>query len=211
MFVCEFVELELGAVVIVGLGNPGSEYEGTRHNLGARCVLELGRRLGVEVSRRRWRSLVGSSVLPDGRTVWLVLPQTMMNLSGRAAFEAVRDTGASVSDVWAVYDEIDLPLCRLRIRVGGSSAGHNGVRSLTSSLGSDGFVRFRVGVGRPATRARSSGVSYVLGRFSRAEAERLPSVVEGVASALSAALADGVTRAMDLYNRSGSLGCEELA
>ena len=202
-------------LLIVGLGNPGPEYATTRHNLGALCVQELGRRLRTPIDRKRWKSVVGSTLISPGlpgageRRVWLLLPQTMMNLSGRAVSEALRDVGSSTASVWAVYDELDLPLCRLRIRVGGSAAGHNGVRSLIASLGTDAFVRFRIGVGKPPT-ARA-GAGYVLGKFSKTEAASVPAVVAGVASALQEALASGVERAMDLYNRSGSLGCEEIA
>jgi peptidyl-tRNA hydrolase, PTH1 family len=197
-------------VVIVGLGNPGSEYAGTRHNLGQTCVLELARRVGVEVSRRRWQSRVGSFASFDGSSrVWLVLPQTFMNLSGRAVASCVRDLGLTASDVWVVHDELDLPLCRLRIRQGGSSAGNNGVKSIIASLRTADFWRFRIGVGKPPSPR--AGVGYVLGRWSRAEASRVPFVVSGVADALEVALRDGLVRAMDLHNRSGSLGCEELA
>lgn len=196
-------------VVIVGLGNPGPEYAGTRHNLGQACVLELARRVGVEVSRKRWQSLVGSFAFGEsGSRVWLVLPQTFMNLSGRAVASCVRDLGLAPSDVWVVHDELDLPLCRLRIRQDGSSAGNNGVKSIIASLRGSSFWRFRVGVGKPP--AARAGVGYVLGRWSRAEASVVPVVVGGVADALEVALRDGLVRAMDLYNRSGSLGCEEL-
>jgi PTH1 family peptidyl-tRNA hydrolase len=202
-------------VVIVGLGNPGAEYAGTRHNLGETCVRELGRRLGVEITRKRWRSLVGFADVGLGGAggftgrVWLVLPQTFMNLSGAAVASALRDVGVGPDSLWVVHDELDLPLCRLRIRRGGSSAGNNGVKSIISALGTDGFWRFRIGVGKPPSSRR--GVDYVLGRWSRVEATRVPLVVEGVASALEEALRSGIVRARDLYNRSGALGCEELA
>jgi PTH1 family peptidyl-tRNA hydrolase len=201
-----------GSLLIVGLGNPGPGYARSRHNMGWLCVEELARRLHVSVSRRRWQSRAGYTELPSGSgRLWLLMPQTMMNLSGGAVKRAVREIGLPVPSVWLVYDELDLPLCRLRIRVGGSAAGHNGVRSVIAALGSSDFVRFRVGVGRPAGSGREAGVRHVLGRFSRAEEERLASVVSGVAGALELALAAGVARAMDVYNRAGSLGCEELA
>jgi PTH1 family peptidyl-tRNA hydrolase len=194
--------------LIVGLGNPESEdYGDTRHNLGFTCVRELARRLDVKVDRKRWHSLVGRS---EARGLWLVLPQTYMNLSGAAVARALKDTGIGPRNTWVVYDELDLPMCRMRIRVGGSGAGHNGVRSLISSLGTDEFVRFRVGIGKPSHKGSSSGVHYVLGRFTKAEAARLPHVVGGVADALEVALDAGVERAMDRYNRPGALGCEEL-
>jgi PTH1 family peptidyl-tRNA hydrolase len=193
--------------LIVGLGNPESEYGDTRHNMGFACVRELARRLGVSVERKRWDSLIGRS---EKKGVWLVMPQTYMNLSGQSVAKALRDTKLTPAQTWLVYDELDLPLCRMRIRVGGSGAGHNGVKSVISSLGTDEFVRFRVGIGKPSRKGRESGVHYVLGRFTKAEAERLPTIVSGVADALELALDAGVERAMDRFNRPGALGCEEL-
>ncbi len=194
--------------LIVGLGNPEAEYANTRHNLGVACAQELARRLGVRIDRKRWQSLVGHS---DERHVWLMLPQTYMNLSGEAVAKAVRDVRVPPQNVWVVYDELDLPLCRTRIRRGGSAAGHNGVRSLISSLGTPDFVRFRVGIGKPPRKGSQPGRQHVLGKFTKAETERLPGIIDGVADALELALEAGVERAMDRYNRPGSLGCEELA
>jgi peptidyl-tRNA hydrolase, PTH1 family len=201
-------ELVREELLIVGLGNPESEYADTRHNLGFACVRELAKRLAVKVERKRWDSLVGHS---EARGVWLVMPQTYMNLSGQAVAKAVRDIRVPPQQVWVVYDELDLPLCRMRIRRGGSGAGHNGVLSIMSSLGTPDFVRFRVGIGKPARKGSQSGRHYVLGRFTKAEAERIPAIIDGVASALELAIDAGVERAMDRYNRAGSLGCEELA
>ena len=194
--------------LIVGLGNPESEYADTRHNLGFACVRELAKRLGAKVDRKRWDSLVGHS---EAHGVWLVLPQTYMNLSGQAVAKAARDIKVPPQQVWVVYDELDLPLCRMRIRRGGSGAGHNGVLSIISSLGTPDFARFRVGIGKPARKGSQSGRHYVLGRFTKAESERVPAIIDGVAGALELALEAGVERAMDRYNRAGSLGCEELA
>jgi PTH1 family peptidyl-tRNA hydrolase len=196
-------------LLIVGLGNPGPEYAGSRHNLGWRCLGEFARRVGIPLSRRRWRSVVGSGTA-CGRRLWLVEPQTYMNLSGRAVRDACRDLGIRTESVWVVHDEIDLPLCRLRVKVGGSAAGHNGIESIISALGDDGFVRFRVGVGKPRRRGSEAGIRHVLGRFSRAEAAMVDTVVAGVASALEEALRSGVPSAMNSYNRPGSLGCEEV-
>ncbi len=192
--------------LIVGLGNPESEYGDTRHNLGFACAQELARRLGVDINRKRWKSLVGRS---EARGVWIVLPQTYMNLSGEAVKAAMRDTGVAASQVWVVHDELDLPLCRLRIQRGRSGAGHNGVLSIISALGTKDFARFRVGIGRPSHRSSDIGVRYVLGRFTKAESEKLEKVVSGVVDALELALESGLERAADKYNRAGALGCEE--
>jgi PTH1 family peptidyl-tRNA hydrolase len=194
-------------LLIVGLGNPESEFADTRHNLGFACVNEFARRLGVKVDRKRWQSLVGRS---ESRGIWLMLPQTYMNLSGQAVARALKDLSLTPQQMWVVHDELDLPLCRMRIRRGGSGAGHNGVLSLISSLGTPDFVRFRVGIGKPARKGSPAGRHYVLGRFTKAEAARLPKIVDGVADALELAIASGIERAMDRYNRPGALGCEEL-
>ncbi|HEY8951688.1 MAG TPA: aminoacyl-tRNA hydrolase [Candidatus Dormibacteraeota bacterium] len=201
-------ELVREELLIVGLGNPESEYADTRHNLGFACLRELAKRLGVKVERKRWDSLAGHS---EARGLWLVMPQTYMNLSGQAVAKAVRDIHVPPQQVWVVYDELDLPLCRMRIRRGGSGAGHNGVLSIINSLGTPDFARFRVGIGKPARKGSQSGRHYVLGRFTKAESERIPAIVDGAASALELALEAGIERAMDRYNRAGSLGCEELA
>jgi PTH1 family peptidyl-tRNA hydrolase len=200
---------EQSTLVLVGLGNPGAEYARTRHNLGWACLEAFAARVGIELSRRRWRSRVGCGEA-GGHRLWLLEPQTFMNLSGRSVFEATRDLGVGPESVWVVYDELDLPLCRLRIKVGGSAAGHNGVKSIIASLHSDAFVRFRVGVGKPPRPGSSAGVGHVLGRFSRAEEGVLDKVTSGVADALQTAVAEGLPRAMELYNRAGSLGCEEV-
>jgi len=194
--------------LIVGLGNPESDYADTRHNLGFACVRELARRMGARIDRKRWQSLVGHS---EPRGVWFVLPQTYMNLSGQAVAKALRDTNLTAEQLWVVHDELDLPMCRMRIRRGGSGAGHNGVLSIIGALGTPEFVRFRVGIGKPARKGSQEGRHYVLGRFTRTEAARLPSIVDGVATALEVALDAGLEKAMERFNRAGSLGCEELA
>lgn len=193
--------------LIVGLGNPETEYGDTRHNLGFACVRELARRFRTPIDRKRWESLTGHS---EAHGVWLVMPQTYMNLSGQAVAKALKDTKLTPEQTWVVYDELDLPLCRMRIRRGGSGAGHNGVRSIISALGTDEFVRFRVGIGKPARKGSQSGRHYVLGRFTKAESERVPTIVSGVADALELALDAGLERAMDRFNRAGALGCEEV-
>ncbi len=141
-------------LLIVGLGNPEEDYADTRHNLGFACVRELARRLEVKIDRKRWQSLVGHS---EARGVWFVLPQTYMNLSGEAVAKALRDTKLTPEQLWVVHDELDLPLCRLRIRRGGSGAGHNGVISIISSLGTVGSVHEgggRAGAGHRRRRGR---------------------------------------------------------
>jgi PTH1 family peptidyl-tRNA hydrolase len=197
-------------LVLVGLGNPGPEYAHTRHNVGWACLDRFAAQASIELSRRRWRSRVGCGLVA-GRRVWLLEPQTYMNLSGRAVFEATRDLDVGAESVWVVYDEMDLPLCRLRIRQGGSAAGHNGIKSVMASLHSDAFVRFRVGVGKQEGRGSEAGARHVLSGFSKREADAIDSIIDNTAKALRIGVEEGLTRAMDLYNRAGSLGCEELS
>jgi peptidyl-tRNA hydrolase, PTH1 family len=202
-------DIDLSELLVVGLGNPGPEYAGTRHNIGWACLEGLAQRLRADLGRKRWRSRVGCAEV-DGRQLWLQEPQTFMNLSGRAVAEAARDLGLEPDSIWVVHDELDLPLGRLRIRMGGSAAGHNGIRSLINHLGTDGFVRFRVGVGKPPRPGSEAGRGYVLSRFTAREIDTVNQVVKEVGRALEMALREGPDRAMTVFNRPGSLGCEEI-
>ncbi|MGH7866936.1 MAG: aminoacyl-tRNA hydrolase, partial [Candidatus Dormibacteraceae bacterium] len=123
-------------LLVVGLGNPGAEYVGTRHNLGWACLERLAGLVGAEFDRKRWHSRLAQASF-SGHHLWLIEPQTFMNLSGRAVAAAVKDLAIENEAVWVVHDELDLPLGRLRIRRGGSSAGHNGIRSIAGALGGD--------------------------------------------------------------------------
>src|SRR5260370_22659795 len=140
--------------LIVGLGNPESDFADTRHNLGFACVRELARRLDTPIEKKRWQSLVGRN---EARGIWFVLPQTYMNLSGHAVAKALKDTAISPEQAWVVYDELDLPLCRMRIRRDGSRAGPNGVLSIIAALGTVDFTRFPGGMRKPARKATQSG------------------------------------------------------
>src|SRR5260370_10159388 len=133
-----------------------------------------------------------------------------MHLPGRAGGKAVGAIHVPPKSVWVAYDEPDLPLCKMRIRQGGSGAGHNGVLSIISALGTSDFVRFRVGIGKPPRKGSPAGRGYVLGRFTKAEAGRLPKIVDGVATALEVALDVGIEKAMERFNRPGALGCDEI-
>jgi PTH1 family peptidyl-tRNA hydrolase len=183
----------------VGLGNPGAAYATHRHNLGADVVTLLAARHGARLKpARSLRSLV-AEVGVDGRWLALAFPQTFMNESGAAVAPLVRryriaDPGRLV----VVHDELDLPVGRVKVKVGGGTAGHRGLRSVKDHLHSDGFVRVRIGIGRPP--GRQQGTEYVLRAPPAAERAELAVAVEEAADAVEAILALGPDAAMNRFN-----------
>ena len=162
--------------LIVGLGNPGNEYAGTRHNVGFEIAEVLARRWELPKWRSRFRGrLTDGRTGPGGPRVAVLMPQTYMNDAGRSVGPARGEFRVDLDHVLVLHDEIDLPFADIRVRVGGGLAGHNGLKSLKRELGSADFARVRVGVGRPPTTDPDRVASYVLGRFSepRADVERL--------------------------------------
>lgn len=187
-------------LLVVGLGNPGREYAGSRHNLGWSAVDAFARDSGIELSRKRWQGKVGTGTI-TGTRVWLLEPETYMNESGRSVKKALHDLDLPLERVWVVHDELDIPLGRLRIRVGGSAAGNNGVRSIIGALGGDGFPRFRIGIGKAAYKGSVAGVRHVLGGFRGRDAEVAAQVVLGTARAIRTGVEEGLDRAMNRFNR----------
>jgi peptidyl-tRNA hydrolase, PTH1 family len=162
--------------LIVGLGNPGSQYEATRHNLGFQVADELSRRWDLPRARKRYGALFAEGrIAPGGPRVAMIRPQTFMNESGTAVGPARGELGLPLDHVIAVHDEIDLPFGEVRSKLGGGVAGHNGLKSLDRGLGGRDFWRVRGGVGRPDSTDPEIVSNYVLGRFRepREEVERL--------------------------------------
>jgi len=182
--------------LIVGLGNPGREYERSRHNAGFLVVDELARRHKARVSDRAAKSLTGRIRLDDAEHI-LAKPQTMMNLSGQAVKALRAKYGAPLERMIVVHDELDLPFGRLRIRKGGSSAGNHGLDSVIASLGTKDFARLRFGIGKPP----GEGIDYVLSPFTESELAQLPDVVRRAANAVEIMIAQGLDRAMTDFNR----------
>jgi PTH1 family peptidyl-tRNA hydrolase len=182
--------------LVVGLGNPGRQYEQSRHNVGFRCVDELARRMGLTFARRAFQALV-VTVRMDGQRVMLAKPQTYMNLSGDAVGPLIRYYGLSPDYLLSIYDDLDLPLGRIRIRERGSSGGHKGIASIIEAIGTDAFPRLRIGIGRPAG---VEAASYVLGRFTPDEEPTLAEVINRAADAVGVIVREGVTVAMNRYN-----------
>jgi peptidyl-tRNA hydrolase, PTH1 family len=172
--------------LVVGLGNPGSEYAGTRHNVGFEVANLLAQRWGLGRAKRKYAGLITDGRLAGGADagprVAVLLPQTYMNEAGRSVGPARGALKLPLERVLVVHDEIDLPFGEIRVRLGGGLAGHNGLKSLKRELGSADFARVRVGVGRPPTTDPDRVAAYVLGRF-REPREEVALLVEQAADA----------------------------
>jgi PTH1 family peptidyl-tRNA hydrolase len=183
--------------LVAGLGNPGSEYDRTRHNVGFRVADELAERLSARFRRGHTSAMVAEA--RDGQTkIILAKPTTYMNLSGNAIAPLVRYFKIAPERIVVVHDEIDLPFGALRVKTGGGTAGHNGLRSLVTSLGTPEFARVRVGVGRPAGRKEAAG--HVLDAFSKAEEKEVPIVVAEAADAVLEIIREGLERTQNRIN-----------
>lgn len=183
--------------VVVGLGNPGSSYARSRHNVGFWVVDRLAERHDLRVSKRQYRSQTAQGRIA-GETVLLMKPQTYMNVSGEAVGRARRALGLGPSEFVVVYDDLDLALGRVRVRGEGGAGGHHGVESIIEALGSKAFPRVRVGIGRPASK--SVNVDYLLDRMTKEETESLSDSVERAADAVETILGAGVLPAMNQFN-----------
>ncbi|MCS6770555.1 MAG: aminoacyl-tRNA hydrolase [Kiritimatiellae bacterium] len=183
--------------LIVGLGNPGREYEGTRHNVGFDVVDELARRLGLSF-RKSWRFTgeLAEGML-EGCALLLFKPSTFMNRSGEAVAPLVRKKGIAPADLIVAVDDVDLPLGRLRLRKSGGAGGHNGLKSLIAHLGTEAFPRVRIGIGRDAER---DTVEHVLGRFGSTERPVIEEAIRRAADAIAVALREGWDQAMNRFN-----------
>jgi peptidyl-tRNA hydrolase, PTH1 family len=185
--------------LIAGLGNPGSEYEWTRHNVGFLLVDKLAADAGVTVKRRECRSLVGGGVI-EGQRSKLVKPQTYMNVSGEAlACLLAKDELAEIGQSLVVIsDDLALPFGTIRLRARGSAGGHNGLKSIIAVLGTNEFIRLRIGIQpeHPVSDARK----FVLDEFAAVERRALKEILERSAEAVRSVLRDGIAKAMALYN-----------
>jgi PTH1 family peptidyl-tRNA hydrolase len=186
--------------LVVGLGNPGSEYERTRHNAGFRAIDDIAFRLDRARFKRAFRGKFCRVDIPDSDfTLGLLKPQTYMNRSGQSVGRAARELGIETDDLLVVHDDLDLPLGRIRIKAGGGTAGHKGLESIAGALGTKDFLRLRIGIDKPTG---SDATDYVLGRFHTDEEvilenDVLPRVIEAVMMIVK----EGPERAMNVFNR----------
>ncbi len=187
--------------LICGLGNPGREYERHRHNVGFMVVETLLPRARAELHQGKFQARVGQGTLGGEKIVFLE-PQTYMNLSGRSVAEAARFYKVAVEDVLVIHDELDLDFGRLQLKAGGGSGGHNGLKSTVSSLGEDGFIRLRFGIGKPqGPNAKERVAGYVLSNFDDGERRRLDELLAQAADAAETWVRDGLATAMNRYNK----------
>lgn len=192
--------------LVAGLGNPGPEYEKTPHNLGFLAVDRVAARHGIRVTRKEANSLVGLGAI-QGRAAVLVKPQTFMNVSGPAVKALLDRYELSAANLLLVYDELALPWKQLRLRPKGSSAGHNGVKSVIRSVGTEEFARLRLGIhpGHPI----GDGARFVLEPVRKAQWNELDEMLDQAADAIESVLAEGVEKAMAKYNRRAPGSTEE--
>ena len=184
--------------LIVGLGNPGREYQMTPHNLGFMAVDRLAEICKTELSRREARASVASARL-HGQQVVLAKPRTFMNLSGPSVSGLLRSRDLSVGDLIVLVDDVDLPMGSLRVRQKGSAGGHNGLKSVIGSLETDSFTRVRMGAGPDSSI--EDLVSYVLTPFPERDWEVVTRMVEQAVQAVGVILREGTEKAMNLFNR----------
>ncbi len=191
--------------IIAGLGNPGPQYERTRHNVGFMVVDALADRHGLRFGPQKFGAVTARGRLA-GREVLLAKPLTFMNLSGRVLAPLLAFYKLAPADLLVVHDDLDLPLGRLQIRERGGDGGHNGLRSIIAELGDPGFLRLRVGIGRPPRDRSAPGgaqdpADYVLSPFAPEELPALEKVIARAVEAIETLLRDGVARAMNRYNQ----------
>lgn len=187
--------------LIAGLGNPGRQYAGNRHNIGFMVLESLAERLGVSMSRMESKALITKAEYAGNHLI-LAKPQTYMNLSGQAVRSLVRFYKISLDKLIVVYDDVDLPFGALRLRPAGGSGGHKGMISIIDALGTQDFPRLRIGIDRPP--GRMDAADYVLRDFNRDEAEQLPLICSQALEALLTYVTRGIAAAMNTYNASPS-------
>lgn len=190
--------------LIVGLGNPGPRYAQNRHNVGYQCLARIARQHGMAFGRVMFKAHVASGQIA-GEKVLLAKPLTFMNLSGQAVRPLFRWYRVALSDLLVVYDDLDLPAGRIRLRKKGSSGGHKGMASIIEALGTQDFARLRIGIGRPI---HGEPTDYVLSNFSPDELIAMEEAYERAMAAVESFVADGIDVAMNRFNPPGN-GQEE--
>ncbi len=191
--------------LIVGLGNPGRGYANSRHNAGFVCLNHFARMQGIRFDKKQGRARIGLGEVAGSKVV-VAKPQTYMNLSGRSVSLLVKKFNVSLNNLIVIHDDLDLPLGKIRIRQGGSAGGHKGVNSIITELGSQNFIRIRVGIGRPVKNegftefSEDEIINYVLSDFTPDEKQAIIQVIPTVSEAILCLLTEGPVAAMNRYN-----------
>lgn len=181
--------------LVVGLGNPGSQYEDTRHNIGFKVIDNIAKEYNIEINRQKFKGIYGEGFIENEKVI-LLKPTTYMNLSGESIREVIDFYKLSNEEVIVIYDDISLNVGRLRIRDKGSAGGHNGIKSIIAHLGTDVFPRIKVGVGQPNVDL----VKYVLGNFTKEEMEVLEESIDAATKAVREMVKNNTTAAMNKFN-----------
>ena len=191
--------------LIVGLGNPGRNYAGNRHNIGFMCLNYFARTQGIRFDKKQGLARIGTGEVAVSKVV-LARPQTYMNSSGQSVSRLIQRFNVDLNDLLVICDDLDLPLGKIRIRYGGGSGGLKGVESIIAELKSQDFARLRVGIGRPCVAESSTEISeadiaaYVLNDFTPSEKQIITKVIPEVSEAIICLLTEGLTAAMNRYN-----------
>ena len=191
--------------LIVGLGNPGRTYANNRHNVGFMCLNHFTRRHSIRLDKKQGKARIGSGEVAGNKVV-VARPQTYMNLSGQAVSRLIKRFDIALDDLLIIHDDLDLPLGKIRIRPSGGSAGHKGIKSIITELGSQNFPRIRVGIGKPPIATSSIEITeadivdYVLSNFTPEEKQIITQVIPRAGEAILCLLTEGLTAAMNNYN-----------
>jgi PTH1 family peptidyl-tRNA hydrolase len=187
--------------LIVGLGNPGHSYARHRHNVGFICLNHFARSQGIKFDRKKGLARIGAGKVA-GNEVVLARPQTFMNNSGRSVSRLVEKFYIDLNDLIVIHDDLDLPLAKIRLSFGSSSGGHKGINSIIQELGSQDFIRVRIGIGRPNKPQISEDdiIAYVLSDFLPAEKRAINNIIPKVSEAILCLLKEGLTTAMNRFN-----------
>jgi len=184
--------------LIVGLGNPGKQYDQTRHNIGFEVIDNLSDRLNIPLDQSKFKGIYGVGYV-NGERVFLLKPLTYMNLSGESIRAVMDYFDIDVEDLVVIYDDLDLPVGKIRLRQKGSAGGHNGIKSTIAHVGTQNFNRIRIGIDRPTNGMKVS--DYVLGRFSKEEQDVLEGVITTCAKACEDWFKDSFLKVMNEYNQ----------
>jgi len=183
--------------LIVGLGNPGKEYEKTRHNIGFMSLDKIAAELNIDIKKEKFKGLIGEGIF-NNQKILLLKPQTYMNLSGDSIRQVVDFYKISLENLIVIYDDIDIEECKFKIRKKGRSGSHNGMKSVISSLNSENFARIRIGIGKP--HINEDLKDYVLKRITNVELKNYEETLNNVVSSIKSIIIEGIDSAMNKFN-----------